>query len=129
MNGKAADFLKSRRIPASNLRGTVAHVNLPAVVRESPAFAGILETPDQLESVSVVDETPMGLPSQLNDALIQQRNAFAEVFGVQPDLLKDFSGLQVHFAQTRPSVQPRSLIQKTAAIFQPLREGGAVMCG
>ena len=71
MHGNAANFLKRRRIPASNLRRAVAHENLTAVVGESPAFARIIESPDLLKRVPVVDETSMGLPGQLDDPLIQ----------------------------------------------------------
>ncbi len=127
MHGDAAKLLKCRRIPVSNLRRPVAHVNLFPVVGEPPAFAGIIEIPDLPKRAPVVDESSMGLPRQLNDSPIQNCNALAEVLRIDMDFLKHFPGFQLHFAESRFSVQPGAFVQKTATVLQPLRESIGVM--
>ena len=127
MHGNAAKLLKRQGIPGSNLRRAVAHVNLLAVVGESPAFSGIIESPNRPKRVPVIDEALMGLPGQLNDSLIQYCDALAEVLRIDTDFLEHFPRLQLNFAESRFSIQPRALVEKTAAVLQPLRESIVVM--
>ena len=104
MHADAAKLLKRGGIPASNLRRAVAHINLLPVVGESPAFAGIIESPDRPKRVPVIYESLVGLPRQLNDVLIQYCNALAEVLRIDTDFLEHLPRLQFHFAEPRFSV-------------------------
>src|SRR5438874_13428552 len=50
LHGDAPNFLETGGIPNPNLRRPVAHVDLFAIVRHTPAFAGITETFQELET-------------------------------------------------------------------------------
>src|SRR5262245_29775821 len=73
-----SDFFQRGAIPNADIGGTIAHVNLFAVVGEAPAFAGIVEAAQHLKAGFVVNESGLRLPGQLQNLLIQDGDTLTE---------------------------------------------------
>ena len=77
----------------------VAHDQALAIVGQPPALRGIGEAIKRSERVSVVDQGGVLLPCQLNDAFIDEGDAFGEEVGGHIFLLQNDAILQIHAAQ------------------------------
>src|SRR5579883_1924551 len=126
MDRDAPQLAQRHRIPDSDLRGAVVHVNARAVVGEAPALALIGERAAALHRRLVVDKSDLGAIGELEDLLIDDGDSFAEIAGIEPDLLHGFAGFKLHLAQARSAFEAGRFILKSAAKLQALREGLAI---
>src|SRR5262249_3826030 len=78
LHGNPTDFFQRGAIPDADVGGTIAHVNLFAVVGEAPAFAGIVEAAQHPKAGFVVNESGLRLPRQLQNLLIQDGDPLTE---------------------------------------------------
>src|SRR5262249_46364773 len=125
--GDPANFLQSRRVPYTDLRGTVTHVNLFAVVGEAPPFTGIIETSQDAEVRLVVDETSLRNPGQFKNLAIEDRNAFAEKRHRHIEILQHLAGRKIDLANGRSANYARTFVQEPIVIFETLRERACIV--
>src|SRR5579883_1319690 len=127
MDRDAPQLAQRQRVPDADLRGAVVHVNARAVVGEAPALALIGERAPALQRRLVVDESDLGAVGELEDLPVEDGDPFAEIAGIEPDLLHGPAGFQLHLAQRRAALQAGGFIQEAAAVLQPFGEGFAVV--
>src|SRR5262249_2103073 len=123
----APDFLQRGRIPDTNLRRAVTHVNLFTIVGQAPSFTGIVEASQHAQAGFVVNESGLGLPGQFEDLIIQYSDALSEERLRDIEALKDTAAGEVDFADSRVADDAGSLIEKPVVIFEALGKGCAVM--
>ena len=65
-----------------------------------------------------------------DNLLIDDRDSFAEILGIQIDLLQYLSGFELLLAQPGAALEPRAFVQKSRAILQTFGESiGIVRVG
>ena len=100
-----------------------AHHEIRAVKRHAPAFGGELELADLFESVAFVDEPLVRFPSELDEAIAVECQAFAEDVVGQADLLEDFSGRKLDAAKRRFLELAGAFVEAAIVPDQALGEG------
>src|SRR5579864_8991628 len=120
-------FAQSRGIEDADVGGAVAHVDVGAVSRKSPAFACVGEVAEAAEVGKVVDKSDLRLPGKLKDFMLDDGDAFAEVLRIEIDALKNFSGLNAYFAKRGASFKASSFVEKAGIVDEPLGEGFGVV--
>ena len=121
-HGDAAKFFQGGGIPNTDLGTAIAHVDLPPVASEAPAFTGVLESAGLPEGLAVVNEADPILPGELQDAVFEDRDSFAEVDGGHIDLLQDFAGIGLYATQGGAVFETGALVEIAVAEFETLRE-------
>ncbi len=108
-------------------RGAVAHDQARAVVGDAPAFSGVLEFLQQVETVLVVHDPDIGLPRQLDDSIIEDSDALTEKIGGKVYSLHDVTAYQFYLAERGVTSTTRTLVQPSVLKHQSLSEGAGVM--
>ncbi len=76
---EATANLERRRITPRQRCGSVRHPEVGAVVAEAPALPVVAEAPDGLERVAVVDVRHTLTVGQLDEAILNERQALSEL--------------------------------------------------
>ena len=118
----APRFLERHRIPDPNLRAPIAHVDLFAVIGHAPAFTWITEASQYAKTRLVVDEAGLRLPCELQNLLIENRDAFAKKRLRHVEILHNPAGVEIDLPQRRAADQTGSLVEKPIAILETLGE-------
>lgn len=108
-------------------RAAVAHDQMRAVPGQPPALAGVVQPRHLFERIAVIDECDAGFPGQLVEAVIGERQAFAEVTVVETHAALDASGGQVHAAQRRAAVESGAFEQQAVVDQQALGERARIV--
>ena len=93
----------------------------PSCVSPQPSPL-IGERPRAAERRAVVDEPDAGLPRQREEAVADDRDAFAEVLGIDLLDLEHFAVLELDLADARAAVEPGALVEHAVDEREPLRE-------
>ena len=76
---------------------------------------------------AVVDEADLRLVGELNELVVPDDDAFAEVLLRQIAFLEHFAGVQPHLANRRRAVIAGALVEESIDPLQALRERGGVV--
>src|SRR5262249_62178958 len=90
--------------------------------RQRPAFALVRERRLRGKRLRVVDERDLVRPRELEEIVVPERDAFAEVLTTEVALLHDLAGVDLHLANRRLAVEPGAFVQKPVTIFETLGE-------
>ena len=91
-------------------------------MRKSPTFGLVVKFPKFAEAATVLDESNLRQPSQLEDLAVENRQPFAEILRREIDTPEYCAGLQRGLAQTRFAHSPGAFVEMSVVILQPLRE-------
>lgn len=120
-------FRQSLRVPNANLIRAVVHEDTGCVMGQSPAFARVGETALLPKIFQAEDEANLSLVRQLDDPVVHDGDAFAEILAGERQVLENLTGFQFHLAQRGASGQAGTLVKKTVSDFEALGESRPVM--
>jgi hypothetical protein len=63
-----------------------------------------------METLNVVDKTYVRFPGELHNLVFENRDSFAEEFGLKIDALNNSSSFKVYFSKGRAAIKPRALV-------------------
>src|SRR5438552_1410239 len=99
MNRNPSLFPQCQWIQTANLICAIAHIDDIAIIRQSPAFTSIAETPQFAKARLVVYKSEMRLPCELKYVLVDHGNASSEDFRRKMNCSQDLAGLQSLLAE------------------------------
>ena len=120
-------FRQSLRVPDTDFVAAIIHKDVGCVMRQSPAFARVGEAALLPEIFQAEDEANLSLVGQLDDPVVHDGDAFAEILAGEGHVLENLTGFQFHLAQRGASGQAGTFVKKTVSDFQTLGEGPPVM--
>src|SRR5262249_23286688 len=113
------------RVRIEERRTAIAEDQVRAVVGETPALARILHRADEL-AVEVVDEHLVLGPGELENLIVQDREAFAKDLGALVEQARLFSGGRKEGEAGTPADRAGAFIEFAVAPLESLREADIV---
>ncbi len=110
-NLKLHDLLEGLRVQEMERRRAVTHDQVPSVVSEPPAIGGIGESATELKCLFIVDEADPGLIGELNDGIVPDGNALAQVARGQLIVFKDLTCFPDDLSQSRFTAPSGSFVE------------------
>ena len=121
-NHNVSHFPEGLRVQKTKRGTAIAPNDVHSILSESPSFAAVMKDAQQAKAATIVNESRVRFPCELDKSVSPIREPFAKVLCEKIVLLEDSSGLQVDLAQRGLPVQSSALIKMTVQINQALRE-------